>query len=520
MRREKCRVLIIGGGLAGLQAAEVATQFIDEVVIVDRGMSGVSGGSARDASVVAAYLSEESGGLASPYFNRVRAAMQPPVPAEKRRAVNEAYADYSRQLIDSGAGLCDPILVEITVDGIYNRIGWMESYGLHWQRNADKTFTAVSAPGHSGARIAMLEEGPADVMRVMKQGIRHLDGRILDGIWITRLLTAKGRVCGAFGVDLQSNEPVVFEANSVILACGGGGRLYTDRGGSGDAFILAQQAGAKLANMEFSRFVPEPVDMRPDEPRELGLYLLGQRLTLENAQGKTFWSGGGSPALIAQGVNSELAKGPVTSRFDKEARARVSKLSALKSYAAGAGEKISWKLGCSGLLGGVSHHLFETGVGGLFVAGSASTGMHGTDALPGLNTSYNFCSGEEAGIRAAKQSLKGEALPEQSQIEAESARLMGRVSTGASAKLAGELEARIRESMWRGAGPVRDAKGLNGALLELEKVTSELVSLRAGSLSELRGVFEAENLARVGTMVCKAALDRKQSCGQHQRSDF
>ncbi|MFM9967146.1 MAG: NAD-binding protein, partial [Burkholderiales bacterium] len=43
MRREKCRVLIIGGGLAGLQAAEVATQFLDEVVIVDRDMSGVSG---------------------------------------------------------------------------------------------------------------------------------------------------------------------------------------------------------------------------------------------------------------------------------------------------------------------------------------------------------------------------------------------------------------------------------------------------------------------------------------------
>ncbi|MFM9968502.1 MAG: hypothetical protein ACKVQK_08905, partial [Burkholderiales bacterium] len=157
---------------------------------------------------------------------------------------------------------------------------------------------------------------------------------------------------------------------------------------------------------------------------------------------------------------------------------------------------------------------------GLFVAGSASTGMHGADALPGLNTSYNFCSGEEAGIRAAKQSLKGNAVPEQSQIEAESTRLVTRVSAGASAKEAGELEARIRDAMWRGAGPVRDAKGLQGVLLELEKIAAELASLRAGSLAELRGVLEAENLARVGAMVCNAALDRKQSCGQHQRTDF
>jgi succinate dehydrogenase / fumarate reductase flavoprotein subunit len=522
MRREKCRVLVIGGGLAGLQAAEVATQFVDEVVLVDRGAAGSVPGSGRDAGIVAAYLSEESGGLTTPYFNRVRAALQPAVPADKVKAVGHAYADFSRQLIDNGAGLADPTLVELTVDGIYNRIGWMEAYGLHWQRNAEKKFAALSAPGHGGARVAVLQEAPAEVLRVLKQGARHLDGRFVDGIFITRLLSSAGRVRGAFGVDLQSGEPVVFEARSVILAGGGAERLYSDtpRGSSGDALVLAQQAGAKLANMEFARFLPEPEGMRPDEPKELGLYLLGLRLALRNAKGETFWSGGGTPALLAQALHRELARGPVTSEFTAQARERALQIPMLKPFAERAGERIEWRLGCSGLLGGVVHKLFETGVEGLFVAGEASTGMHGADALAGMITSYNFCSGEEAGIRAAKQSLKGEAAaPDENEIRAETQRLSARVGAGGGMKAAQAMEARIRKAMWAGAGPVRDAPGLEAALKELAGVSEQLAAARAPSLAELRGIIETECLARAGTMVCKAALERTESSGQHARRD-
>ncbi len=522
MRREKCRVLVIGGGLAGLQAAEVATQFVDEVLLVDRGVDGSGAGSRRDAGIVAAFLSEESGGLTTPYFNRVRAALQPPVPADRIKTVERAYADFSRQLIDNGAGLCDPTLVELTVDGVYNRIGWMEAYGLHWQRNADGKFAGIAAPGHTGGRVAVLQEGSAEVMRVLKGGATHLGGIFRDRIWITRLLHAGGSVQGAFGVDLQSGEPVVFEASSIVLAGGGADRLYADSSGAscGEAVLLAQDAGAKIANMEFARFVPEPEGMRADDPKELGLFLLGLRLTLENAKGETVWSGGGSPALLAQVLHRELAKGPVTSKFTREARERALQVPALKPFAEKAGERIQWRLGCAGLLGGVVQKLFETGVGGLFVAGEASTGMHGADALAGMTTSYNFCSGEEAGIRAAKQSLKGvPKSPDEGQAQAESQRLSSRVRAGSPAAPVKELEAAIRKAMWSGAGPVRDAQGLKATLEELSGISAKLAAARAPDLAALCDIAGAESLTKVGALVCNAALERTDTCGQHARRD-
>jgi succinate dehydrogenase / fumarate reductase flavoprotein subunit len=477
VRREKCRVLVVGGGLAGLQAAEVATQFVDEVVLVDEGSEPSS---ARDASMVAVYLAiEESGGLASPYFNRVRAALQPPVPADKLPQVAQAYRDFSRAIIEHGGGRSDPTLVELTVDGIYNRIGWMEAYGLHWARTPNKAFAGLHASGHRGASIAYLQEEPAAVMGVLKAGARHLDGRFLDRIWITRLFVSDGRVQGAYAIDLTTGNPVVFEAPVVILAAGGADRLYSETGSSGDGALLAADAGAALANLEFVRFVPQPEDAKPTESRELGLLLLGLGLKLENMR----------------------------SPFPKEVRERALQIAPLRSFAQRAGDVIQWRIACAGILGGVAHTLFATKVNGLFVAGECSTGIHGADALAGMTTSYNFCSGEEAGIRAAKQSLKTE-RPRISdkQIDAEAQRLSARVG---KRSFDAQSEARIRRVMWDGAGPTRQTARLKVALKELDGLVDALAAAQAPSAAELRPLIEAQNLARLGTMVCQAALDHR-----------
>jgi succinate dehydrogenase / fumarate reductase flavoprotein subunit len=103
-----------------------------------------------------------------------------------------------------------------------------------------------------------LKEEPAAVMGVLKAGARHLDGRFLDRVWITRLFTSDGRVQGAYGIDLTTGNAVVFEAPVVILAAGGADRLYSETGSSGDGALLAADAGASLANLEFVRFVPQP----------------------------------------------------------------------------------------------------------------------------------------------------------------------------------------------------------------------------------------------------------------------
>jgi succinate dehydrogenase/fumarate reductase flavoprotein subunit len=286
-------------------------------------------------------------------------------------------------------------------------------------------------------------------------------------------------VQGAFGVDLNDGNPVVFEAQAVILACGGADRLYSEKGSSGDGPLLGADAGAALANLQFVRFIPQPEDLKDSEPKELGLLLLGLGVPVQNAQG--------------------------TSPFPKEIRSRALQVAPLRSFAERAGDQIKWRVGCAGLLGGIAHNLFSTAISGLFVAGECSTGIHGAVALPGMSTSYNFCSGEEAGIRAARQSLKvKKARLSEKLVEAETKRLAARLGNRTADKT---TESRIRRIMWQAAGPVRDAARLRSALEELDGIADTLASAQAPSVTELRGLQEAQNLARLGKMVCQAALD-------------
>jgi succinate dehydrogenase/fumarate reductase flavoprotein subunit len=200
------------------------------------------------------------------------------------------------------------------------------------------------------------------------------------------------------------------------------------------------------------------------------------------------------------------------SPFPKELRERALQIGPLRSFAERAGDVIQWRVACAGILGGVAHTLFATKVNGLFVAGECSTGIHGADALPGMTTSYNLCSGEEAGIRAAKQSLKTE-RPRVSdkQVEAEAQRLSARVGKRGFGKRAFEAnsEARIRRAMWDGAGPLTDSARLKVALKELDGMVDALAAAQAPSTAELRPLIRAHNLARLGTMVCQAALDHR-----------
>src|SRR4051794_3581200 len=123
-----CRVLIVGGGLAGLQAAEIASQFVEGVVLLETRQIGGAPSSRRAAATVAAYLGQELGGLDSPYFSRSpRNQATAPLAPEPAR---QAYRAYLDALLTAGEGLSEPLLVDLTADGIYNRLGWLEAYGL------------------------------------------------------------------------------------------------------------------------------------------------------------------------------------------------------------------------------------------------------------------------------------------------------------------------------------------------------------------------------------------------------
>ena len=109
---------------------------------------------------------------------------------------------------------------------------------------------------------------------------------------VTRLITGRDGVTGAFGYWRTTGRPIVFPAKAVVLATGGIGRAYEVSSNSweysGDGQALAYLAGADLIDMEFVQFHPTALSM-PGQPRFLlSEALRGEGARLLNAAGEPF----------------------------------------------------------------------------------------------------------------------------------------------------------------------------------------------------------------------------------------
>ena len=74
---------------------------------------------------------------------------------------------------------------------------------------------------------------------------------------------ADGRVAGVLALEMESGEPILFQADAVILATGGGGRIFRHTtnafSNTGDGLGMALRAGLPLQDMEFWQFHPTGV---------------------------------------------------------------------------------------------------------------------------------------------------------------------------------------------------------------------------------------------------------------------
>jgi succinate dehydrogenase/fumarate reductase flavoprotein subunit len=82
----------------------------------------------------------------------------------------------------------------------------------------------------------------------------------------------------------------------------------------------------------------------------------------------------------------------------------------------------------------------------------------------------------------------------------------------------------LRNLMWRKAGPVRDATGLNEALSELQDLAERLdrISFRGSPIANpaWAQALDVKNLVAVAKALVVSALAREESRGVHFRSDF
>jgi L-aspartate oxidase len=339
-----------------------------------------------------------------------------------------------------------------------------------------------------------------------------------------------GRVVGALLLDGEGGLRTVL-ARAVLLASGGAGQVYSETTNpdvaTGDGIAMAYRAGAEVSDMEFYQFHPTAFSLAGAPRFLMSEALRGEGALLVNAKGERFMERY-HPLLelaprdvVARAITREGMDGEVyldTRGQGSGARAQgvdwvvrfpgISKFLAKYRLELGR-DLIPVRPAAHYLMGGVRTDLYgRTSLPGLYAAGEvACTGVHGANRL----ASNSLLEGLVFGALAA-EAMEGELGVGSSELVAGAVVGQDRSVTSevATAKWVKEL----RELMWKDAGLLRDAVGLERAQRGLDALA---VTMPRGVF---RGAVEARNLYVVAGLIVAAARGREESRGAHYRNDF
>jgi succinate dehydrogenase/fumarate reductase flavoprotein subunit len=357
---------------------------------------------------------------------------------------------------------------------------------------------------------------------------------------IIKLFRRHGRVTGALGLHVETGEFFLYRAKTVILAGGSavGLQKYTSANfhTTGDAYVAGLDVGAELANLEFLEFtlIPAPKGLTIPMAGLSPFTSKGGRFL--NAYGERFLEKydpqrleGTTRAILVQATYQEMlaGRGPIfldpafipDDKWDDEIAFEY----APKLSAAGIDcrrDRFEWVPALHTFLGGLLvNENGETGIPGLFAAGESATGLHGANRLSGNAVAGAIVTGSRAGKFAALFAIEGclEEIAE-SEISDEIRRVES--FRGDHGLDPSEILAEIKDLAWEATGVVRNERGLQKGISAFEEIRREKIPRLKSR--EQRGwikALECCNLAWIGEVVAKCALERTESRGQHYRSD-
>ena len=359
------------------------------------------------------------------------------------------------------------------------------------------------------------------------------------------------RIAGAVLLDQKRGELVRARAKVVVLATGGGARMYRVAAPSlektGDGMAMAWRAGATMVDMEMFQF--HPTGLLAGQSRMTGMVLeeglRGAGAILRNAQDERYM-GRYDPERLERSTR------------DVVSRSSYMEIMAGRGTPAGGVLLDASHLGAAyiernfrGMLercldfgydlrtgpvevsptahfhmGGVRiDAACRTDLPGLLVAGEDAGGVHGANRLGGNGVAESTVFGAIAGETAAREAAASAEPPEldpaqAARVEARALEPLGR----ADGEDPFALRSRLEALMWERVGLVRSGPELEAALGEILELRERAERVGVPAFSRLNLVWaealDTRNLLEVAEMTTRGALARTESRGAHYRSDY
>jgi succinate dehydrogenase / fumarate reductase flavoprotein subunit len=166
----------------------------------------------------------------------------------------------------------------------------------------------------------------------------------------------------------------------------------------------------------------------------------------------------------------------------------------------------------------------STDVPGLYVIGEAASGLHGANRLGGNSLIELLVYGRITGQAAAAYSAELTAQPRSSSAVAEARAEVDGLLSADGPENVRALQRAIRNTMTEHAGVVRDEHGLRTGLEELEAIEKRMDNVGVhpdiAGFQDLAHAFDLKSAALAARATLEAALERRETRGCHNRSDY
>lgn len=498
-------VLVIGSGVAGLSAALSAADLGRSVMVLSKGALS-SSNTAHAQGGMAAALGKE-----------------------------DCAEFHAGDTIDVGYGLCDARVVEEFTLAGPEAVRWLLKAGMQFDRDPSGNLAMGMEGGHRVARV--LHSGGAatgqELQRVLSaRGRNHRLIDLFENLTAVELLKdGNGRVRGLLALRRSANhrraEPVLFEADSVVLATGGGGQIFRETTNpelaTADGVAMAMRAGAQLQDLEFVQFHPTILYLAGAARFLISEITRGAGAVLRDSQGHPFMETAhprkdlAPRDVVSRAIFRRMLELEDTHVFldlthveNPESRfpglARITREFGMHMDE----DLIPVRPAVHYMVGGIQADLEgRTSMPGLFAVGEcACTGFHGANRMGSNSLLEGLVHGRMVGQVVASEphySANKLDLPDR-----------GRKPLGSAQLNLLDMTYSLKSLMWRQVGIERDGHGLEDACRNLHEWEGFLS--RLGPFTP-EGV-EVVNMVQAGAAVAASALFRKESRGTHYRTDF
>jgi len=559
---DRCDVLVVGAGGAGLRAAIAAHDANPQldILLINKGPIGATGTTAL------AYSDRMA-------FHATLPHTEPGGP--------DAWRYHARDIYEIGGRVSDGDLAAILAQRSQDAFEYLDALGVPFIKDSDGRARQFVTDGSEYARACYT--GPDTASQIEKALLRRLGEthvRTRDDLMLAEIAVGAHGIAGVVAIRTGDDHVVPIPAKAVVLATGGPGSIYDDTvfppGMTGDGHAAAYRAGAELVNMEFiqiglcedwtdlacsgsiMRCVPRFVNQAGEEtlPRYCPGLSAAEIANIIFAKGASWPVSAEKPSRVIDiAVSREIARGQEVfldfaqnpagfdwrelaaghqARFQAEAGGQVAPgVTPLGRLLQINPAVVDWldrrliKLQAGermGVLPNVQH--FQGGikidrnaaatVRGLFACGECAGGQHGANRPGGNALLDTQVFGRIAGEAAARAAASHKILDESASFDAGRALVSVRASEAIAARQPRRMTARgvsddVRRVLSRAASVARTERGLAAAL---RRIQSHHRRHMAGSNGQM---LEARNTLVVAEMILRAALLRDESRGPHLR---